>query len=58
MPTLQRFESGVNVCLDVLVRVAIALDADRSLRELFAPAEARTIDEIVARRRPRRGGTA
>jgi transcriptional regulator with XRE-family HTH domain len=56
LPTLQRFEAGLNVSLDVLVRVAIALGAERELRELFAPPDARTIDEVLARRAvPQRG---
>ncbi len=56
LPTLQRFEAGANVSLDVLVRVAIALNAERDLRELFPLPDLRTIDEVLQRRRlPQRG---
>ncbi|HEV3155980.1 MAG TPA: helix-turn-helix transcriptional regulator [Candidatus Baltobacteraceae bacterium] len=56
LPTLQRFEAGAKVNLDVLVRVAIALNAERGLYELFAPPDVRTIDEVLRRRAlPQRG---
>jgi|SRR5271165_902498 len=56
LPTLRRFEAGANVNLDVLVRVAIALEADRDLRELFTPPDVQTIDEVFKRRAlPMRG---
>jgi transcriptional regulator with XRE-family HTH domain len=56
LPTLQRFESGVNVSLDVLVRVAIVLGAEVALSELFPLPDPRTIDELIAQRKlPRRG---
>jgi transcriptional regulator with XRE-family HTH domain len=56
LPTLQRFEAGANVSLDVLVRVAIALGAVRELGDLFALPDPRTIDDVLRRRAlPRRG---
>ena len=56
LPTLQRFESGANVNLDVLVRVAITLNAERAVAELFTLPDARTIDEVLQRRAlPQRG---
>jgi transcriptional regulator with XRE-family HTH domain len=56
LPTLQRFEAGANVSLDVLARVAIVLNAERELSELFILPDARTIDEMLNRRAlPQRG---
>lgn len=56
LPTLQRFEAGANVNLDVLARVAIALNAEREVGDLFALPDVRTIDEVLQRRAlPRRG---
>lgn len=56
VPTLQRFESGTNVSLDVLVRIAIALNAESELRGLFPLPETRTIDDVLERQRlPQRG---
>lgn len=56
LPTLARFEAGVNVSLDVLVRVAIALSAEREVGELFPLPDVRTIDELLERRAlPQRG---
>jgi transcriptional regulator with XRE-family HTH domain len=58
VPTVQRFEAGSNVSIDVLARIAIALDAERDLNDLFPLPDARTIDELLARKRlPRRGRT-
>lgn len=56
LPTITRFEAGANVNLDVLLRVAIALNAERELRELFPLPDVRTIDEVLERQRlPQRG---
>jgi transcriptional regulator with XRE-family HTH domain len=56
LPTVVRFEAGANVNLDVLLRIAIALNAERELRELFPLPDVRTIDEVLERRRlPQRG---
>jgi len=56
LATLQRFESGANVSLDVLAHVAIALHAERELGQLFALPDLRTIDEVLRRRAlPQRG---
>lgn len=58
LPTLQRFEAGANVTVDVLVRIAVALNAERDLRDLFPLPDARTIEQVLERRRlPQRGRT-
>ena len=58
LPTVQRFEAGANTSIDVLIRVAIALNAEHELRELFRLPESRTIDEVLERRKlPQRGRT-
>jgi transcriptional regulator with XRE-family HTH domain len=58
LPTLQRFESGANVSIEALIRIAVALNAERGLSELFPLPDARTIDEILERRKlPQRGRT-
>jgi transcriptional regulator with XRE-family HTH domain len=58
LPTLQRFESGANVSVDALVRIAVALNAERDLRDLFPLPDARTIEQVLERRRlPQRGRT-
>jgi len=55
-PTVQRFESGAIVSTDALVRVAIALHAERELADLFPLPDLRTIDDVIERRtRPKRG---
>ena len=56
LPTLQRFEAGANVRLDVLLRVAVALGAEREMRQLFPLPDLRTLDEVLeGRRLPQRG---
>ena len=56
LPTVQRFEAGANVSLDVLIRVAHALDAEREIGTLFPLPEPRTIDDVLVRQRlPQRG---
>jgi transcriptional regulator with XRE-family HTH domain len=58
VPTVQRFEAGANVSVDVLVRIAVALNAERDLRDLFPLPDARTIEQVLERRRlPQRGRT-
>ena len=58
LPTLQRFEAGANVSVDVLVRIAVALNAERDLRDLFPLPDVRTIEQVLERRRlPQRGRT-
>lgn len=58
LPTVQRFEAGANVSVDALVRIAIALNADRDVRDLFPLPDARTIEQVLERRRlPQRGRT-
>lgn len=56
LPTLRRFETGVNVSVDVLVRVAIALNAEHEVGTLFPLPDVRTIDELLARKRTRKRG--
>ena len=58
LPTLQRFEAGANVSIDVLIRIAVALNAERDLADLFPLPDARTIEQVLERRRlPQRGRT-
>jgi transcriptional regulator with XRE-family HTH domain len=46
--TLKRFETGGKGSVETLVRVALALRAERELLELFPAPAAATLDEIVA----------
>jgi transcriptional regulator with XRE-family HTH domain len=56
LATFRRFEAGGNVSIDVLIRVAIALHVEHDFHDLFPMPEARTIDEVLERRRlPQRG---
>jgi transcriptional regulator with XRE-family HTH domain len=56
LPTLQRFEAGANVSVDVLVRVAFVLGSGSIVSDLFPLPEARTIEDVLERRRlPKRG---
>jgi transcriptional regulator with XRE-family HTH domain len=58
LPTVQRFEAGANVSLDALVRIAVALNAERDLGDLFPLPDLRTIEQVLDRRRlPQRGRT-
>jgi transcriptional regulator with XRE-family HTH domain len=58
LPTVQRFEAGANVSVDALIRIAVALNAERELRDLFPLPDARTIEQVLERRRlPQRGRT-
>jgi transcriptional regulator with XRE-family HTH domain len=55
-PTVQRFEGGAVVSTDVLVRIAIALHAEREMADLFPLPDMRTIDDVIERQgRPKRG---
>ena len=56
LPTVQRFEAGANVSVDALVRIAVALNADRDLRDLFPLPDLRTIEQVLDRRRPPQRG--
>jgi len=56
LSTLRRFESGANVGIDVVARVALALNAERELADLFAPPRAGTMDELLTRSRRRMRG--
>jgi transcriptional regulator with XRE-family HTH domain len=46
--TISHFEQTGKVGFDVVVGIAIALGAETELARLFAPAQTRSIDEIVA----------
>ncbi len=53
--TISRFERTGQVAFDVIVKIAIALDAQRLLLSLFPPAEFASIDDVLAAtRRPKR----
>ncbi len=51
--TLKRFEAGSNVGLDVVVRLALVLGAERDLANLFASPEPGSMDELLKRNRRR-----
>jgi transcriptional regulator with XRE-family HTH domain len=53
--TISRFESTGLVGFDALVKIAVALGAEADFAHLFAPAQTRSVDEIVssAKRRSR-----
>ena len=53
LPTIIRFERTGKVGFDVVVGVAIALSAEADLARLFAEPQTRSIDEIIADRKPR-----
>jgi transcriptional regulator with XRE-family HTH domain len=54
-PTVVRMESGGNVGVEPLVRVAMVLEAAGEFNALFPPADSRSLDEILAeQRRPQR----
>lgn len=54
--SLKRFERTGAIAFESLVRIAIALDATGELETWFAPPPFRTIDEAIARQKPRRRG--
>jgi len=54
-PTVVRMESGQNIGVEPLVRVAMALDAAGEFNALFPPVDSRSLDEILAeQRKPQR----
>jgi transcriptional regulator with XRE-family HTH domain len=53
--TIARFERTGRVAFDVVVTIAIALDAHRDVLALFPPAAFASIDDVLAaNRRPKR----
>lgn len=55
--TLLRFEHTGDVGFDAVVRIALVLGAEREFANVFAPREARSIDDILrAERKPQRAG--
>jgi transcriptional regulator with XRE-family HTH domain len=46
--TISRFESTGLIGFDALVKIAIALGAEADLARLFAPAQTRSVDDIVS----------
>jgi transcriptional regulator with XRE-family HTH domain len=56
LSTLKRFESGANVGVDVIARLALALGAERDLANLFVSPPPGTIDELLKRNRKRLRG--
>lgn len=53
LSTLRRFEAGGNVGFDAVVRVALALGAEREVADLFAPIETRSLDQILESQKKR-----
>jgi transcriptional regulator with XRE-family HTH domain len=51
LSTLKRFERTGQASIDVLVRVALALQAETTLADLFAARAPQSLDEILARTR-------
>jgi transcriptional regulator with XRE-family HTH domain len=45
--TLRRFEKGENVGFDAVVKIALALGAERGFASLFPARDARTFDQIL-----------
>jgi len=54
LSTLKRFENGGDGSLEMVVRVAFALRAEREFVTLFPPHDARTLDDILAAQHRRR----
>jgi transcriptional regulator with XRE-family HTH domain len=53
--TIARFERTGRVAFDVIVKIAIALRAEREFLSLFPPVEFASIDDVIASsRRPQR----
>lgn len=53
LSTLRRFEAGVNVGFDAVVRIALALGAEREVAEIFSPVETRSLDQILKSQKKR-----
>lgn len=53
LSTLKRFERSGQVGFETVVRVALALGAERGFAELFPPREARSLDDVLAASRKR-----
>ena len=53
LSTLKRFESRGEAGLGAVVRIAVALGADRAFAELFALPDTRTLDDILRAERKR-----
>jgi transcriptional regulator with XRE-family HTH domain len=49
--TVRNLETGANVGIEPLLRVAIALDATPEFGALFPPVDTRSLDEILAAQR-------
>lgn len=47
LPTLRRFESGANVGVEQVARIALALGGERGLAALFPLPETRSLDQIL-----------
>jgi transcriptional regulator with XRE-family HTH domain len=54
LATIRRFEQTGKVGFDVVVGVAIALGAETEFPHLFSIPEARSIDELLRKQKPRR----
>lgn len=54
--TLKRFERTGQVALPTLLRIALALDAIHEIESWFQAPEVRSIDEALARQKPRHRG--
>ncbi len=53
LSTLKRFERSGEVGFETIVRIALALGAEREFAALFPPPEARSLDQILAAGRKR-----
>jgi transcriptional regulator with XRE-family HTH domain len=53
LSTLKRFESRGEAGFGAVVRVAMALGAERAFAELFPPPDTRTLDDVLRAERKR-----
>ncbi len=53
LSTLRRFESGVSVRFDAIVRIALALRAENELSHLFQPPQTHSLDQVLNASRKR-----
>jgi transcriptional regulator with XRE-family HTH domain len=53
LPTLKRFETTGRAGFETVVRIALALGAEREFEALFPPRDARSLDEILATQKQR-----